>query len=53
MITLILGDEKSGTSLLALNLLQQARVPHFFVGTAKAQDVFLMVAGQPWRLKGA
>lgn len=39
MITLILGGEKSGKSALALNLLQQSRAPHFFVGTALAQDL--------------
>jgi len=53
MITLILGGEKSGKSTWTLNLRQQSRAPHFFMGTAKARDVFLMVAGQPLRLKGA
>lgn len=39
MITLLLGGEKSGKSALALRRLEQSRTPHFFVGTAVAQDM--------------
>lgn len=39
MITLVLGGETSGKSSLALQLLQQSRAPHFFVGTGLALDL--------------